>query len=94
MTRWAYATQVFPQNLEYIIRKAKDDYGINLDYLSDNMEYNAEDGEDTFVVMAGTEENPYVATFTDMTRSAFEESWRFVTEQNAPDVFRLIERKL
>lgn len=88
-----YGTQVTAENVDYVISVAKD-WGLNLDYLKDNVEYNAEDGEETYVVMDGGFESEKPVTFTDMTGSGFRESWRFITDQGAPHVFRLIDKKL
>lgn len=83
------AIQVCEDNLDYIEFYAGR-LGFDLSYLKDNMECNAEDGADTYLITDGTDKDHNV-TFTDMPENSFRRLWKFVDHEN-PNHFVKIER--
>lgn len=83
------AILVTKQNIDFIMEYA-DNLGFNLDYLPDNVEYNAEDGYATYLITDGTSEKNNV-TFTEMTETGFYDSWKFA-DTFCADHFVEIER--
>lgn len=84
------AIKVREDNIDYIVEYARE-REMNLDYIKDNMEYNALDGVDTYVVTDEDPENPLHCTFTDMTDYTFRTHWKFKEHEN-PNIFVPIER--
>jgi len=84
------AIQVRKDNLDFILGFAELMGGFNLDYIEDNMLYNAEDGERTYLITDGDPADRNV-TFTEMTESGFRHSWKFTQHEN-PNQFVTIER--
>jgi len=84
-----YAIQVRTDNLDFI-KEFGHQSEFNLEYIEDNMEYNALDGENTYMITDGNMIDRNV-TFTEMTESGFRQSWKFVEPEN-PNQFVKIER--
>lgn len=84
------AIRVCEENLEFIIEYAKD-RRLNLDYLKDTLEYNAENGFDTMLVTDGTPEQNNV-TFTEMIEDDFNNSWKFAQAENPNHFVEIVRR--
>lgn len=82
------ATKVTKENLEYIVYYATM-CKLNLDYLKDTMEFNAEDGVNTYLITDGTIEEHNV-TFTEVTEPDFRANWKFTDFETS--TFEKIER--
>ena len=84
------AILVTKQNIDFIMAYA-DNLGFNLDYLPDNVEYNAEEfGWTTYLITDGTPEKNNV-TFTAMADADFNYNWKFA-DTSCEDQFVEIER--
>lgn len=86
MTAWAI--HVREDNLAHILAYAKT-VDMNLSYLRDNMEYEAEDGNALYLVTSGQKSLDNV-TFTTMIEDDFRRIWKFKFQEN-PNKFVQIE---
>lgn len=84
-----YAIQVREDNIDFIEAHGRDSL-FDLSYVKENREYNAEDGENSYLITDGTHADDNV-TYTMMTESGFRQSWKFVEHEN-PNRFVKIER--
>jgi hypothetical protein len=85
-----YATKLTDENLNQIVEFAKC-FDLNLDYLQDTLEFNAEDGFGTYVIVSVRLDEGYepIVTFTEMTDAGFAEAWK-LTEITYMELFKRV----
>lgn len=71
-----YACQITEELIPNIIEDAAL-FGLNVDYITDTIEYNADLGFDTTYAILSVNSTTKQATFTEMVKEDFDECWHF-----------------
>jgi hypothetical protein len=79
------AVKVTEGNIDYIQEYAEE-FGVELESLYHDLQYNADDGYETYLVHEGTPEQHNV-TFTELIDIDFYSRWKFCNDEPGPTEF-------